>query len=125
MMHIEIFKQGNTNFIKIPEVEFNNLLAELEDLQDIQDIRSAKEYIAAGEETFPSEFVSKLLDAKNSGHKVAIWREYRGIKRNELATAAGVTGSYISMIENGKRKGDITLFRKIAGALSCNVDDLI
>lgn len=126
MMHIETFTEGKVNFVKLPKIEFDNLLEELEDLRDVQDAMAVKARIDAGlEETFPAELVYALAEAKTSGKKIAIWREYRGLKRDALATKAGVSGSYISMIENDKRKGDIDLFKKIATALSCDVDDLL
>jgi len=125
-MHIETFKQGAINFVKLPQIEFDDLLEELEDLRDAKDARLTKARIEAGlEEVFPSEFVYALAEAENSGKKIAIWREYRGLKRDELAKQAGVSGSYISMIENAKRKGDVDLFKKIADVLDCDVDDLL
>ena len=124
-MHIETFKEGRKTFIKLPEVEFNNLLQELEDLRDLQAVRSAKKNIAAGEETIPFELVKALVDAEHSGQRIAIWRKYRGIKRDELAKIVGVTGPYISMIESGKRNGDIKLFKEFAAAFDCDVDVLL
>ncbi|MEQ1705733.1 MAG: helix-turn-helix transcriptional regulator [Rickettsiales bacterium] len=126
MMHIETFKEGRKTYIKLPEIEFNNLLEELEELRDIHTVRSAKKNIAAGiEETLPFELVKALVDAEHSGQRIAIWRKYRAIKRDQLAEKVGVTGSYISMIESGKRKGDIMLFKMIAQALRCDVDVLL
>lgn len=126
MMHIETFKEGKQTFIKLPQVEFNNLLQELEDLRDIHSIRAAKKDIAAGAlETFPFELVNALVEAGHSGERIAIWRKYRVIKRDELAKMVGVSGPYISMIESGKRKGDIKLFKELAKALDCDVDVLI
>jgi DNA-binding XRE family transcriptional regulator len=126
MMHIETFREGRKNFVKLPELEFNKLLEELEDLRDVHAVRMAKKAIASGAlETFPAAFVRALMEAKHSGEKIAIWRKYRKIKRNQLAEKIGVTGSYISMLEAGKRGGDAKLFKKIADALSCDVEAII
>lgn len=126
MMNIETFKQGKINFVKLPKIEFDNLLEELEDLRDLQTAKITKKRINAGlEETFPAEFVYTISATKTSGKRIALWRKFRGLKRDDLAKKAGVTGSYISMIENGKRKGDIDLFKKIANIIGCDVDDLL
>ena len=124
-IHARKFTENGHKFVAVPEVEFARLIEIAEDMEDIRDAREAKARIDAGEETFPAEFVYALCDAGTIGKKIALWREYRGLKRDELAVAAGVTGSYISMIENDKRKGDIHLFRKIADALKCDIDDLV
>jgi DNA-binding XRE family transcriptional regulator len=126
MMHIETFREGRKNFVKLPELEFNKMLEELEDLRDIHAVRSAKKSIASGEmETFPAALARALMEAKHSGDKIAIWRKYRKIKRNQLAEKIGVTGSYISMLEAGKRNGDAKLFKKIADCLECDVEALL
>lgn len=126
MIHIETFKEGKINFVKLPKAEFDTILEELEDLRDLQTAKITKKRINAGlEETFPAEFVYAVGAAKTSGKRIALWRKFRGLKRDDLAKIVGVTGSYISMIENGKRKGDIDLFKKIADSLVCDISDLL
>jgi DNA-binding XRE family transcriptional regulator len=123
-MHIETYKIGRTPYVQMPASEFNYLLDELEDLRDIRTIRAAKIRLADGEETLPSNFVYALAKA-TTGERVRLWRKHRKLTRNALAETAGVQGPYISMIENGQRKGDISLYRKLASALDCDIDDLI
>lgn len=80
------------------------------------------ELTGANDETFPSEFVDKLFDTDN---KIGVWREYRGITMTELANAAGVSQSYISDIENGKKDGSIKVIKAIAEALDADIELII
>lgn len=124
-IHIETYKKGQTSYVQMPAAEFNFLIEELEDLRDIRTARTAKASIANGEDTFPSALVYALARAKHPGERVHLWRKHRQLTRNALAKTAEVQGPYISMIENGKRKGEIGLYRKLAAALRCDIGDLI
>jgi len=56
---------------------------------------------------------------------LAFWRKYRGRTQSSLAGAVGVTQNYLSEIENGKRGGDVTLWLRLAKALSVPVEALV
>ncbi|MDN5870978.1 MAG: helix-turn-helix transcriptional regulator [Nitrococcus sp.] len=43
----------------------------------------------------------------------------------ELADRAGVSQSYVAMIESGERTGRVDALRKIAAALGVDLDDLV
>ncbi|WP_428966452.1 helix-turn-helix transcriptional regulator [Micromonospora fluostatini] len=63
--------------------------------------------------------------SEHIGLRVSRWRTMAGLTQQELGDAAGVTGSYINMIEAGKR----TLTRRstiirVARALGVSVEDL-
>ena len=45
--------------------------------------------------------------------------------QEQLATAARITGPYLSQIEPGKRVGTVVTLRAIARALSVSVDMLV
>ena len=61
----------------------------------------------------------------NGEHPVRVWRDYRGMKAGELAAAAGIAGSYLSDIENGKKPGSVNAMKRIAISLDVTIDDLI
>jgi DNA-binding XRE family transcriptional regulator len=93
------------------------------DLEDISDAQARSEHIASGEdETFPSEFVDRLLSGE---HPLTVWREFRGMTRAGLAAACGVSAPAISQIESCKREPSVSLLQKIAQTLRCSMDDLI
>lgn len=63
------------------------------------------------DERFPADFVNKLLDCDN---RIGVWREYRGLTMSALAEAAGISQSYLSDIENGKKDGSVKVLKRIA-----------
>lgn len=77
---------------------------------------------ARGEETLPAEFAKRLINGENT---LRVWREYRGMTQRDLAAATGLSGPFLSQIENGARRGRIGAIIKIANALGITVDDLV
>ena len=78
--------------------------------------------LAEGGESFPADFVDRLLAGENP---VRAYRSHRGMTQGELAAAAGVHPVYLSQIETGKRTGSAKTLAAIAEALGVAVDDLI
>ena len=71
---------------------------------------------------FPIEVTDRLLAGENP---VKVYREYRGLTQNQLATTIALNVVYPSQIETGKRTGSAKTLAALAGALNVNVDDLI
>lgn len=57
--------------------------------------------------------------------RLEVYRRRRGMRQYDLARAAGVSGSYISELENGARTGRVEVWKKIAGALGTGLDELL
>ena len=74
------------------------------------------------DERFPADFVNKLLDSDN---RIGVWRKYRGLTMSALAEAAGISQSYLSDIENGKKDGSVKVLKRIAQALNTDVDLIV
>ena len=53
------------------------------------------------------------------------YREKSGMTQQELADVLGVTQGAVANWENGIRKPDIFMLKKIADALHCTADDLL
>lgn len=92
-----------------------------ETLADVRDYDAAMERIAAGEELIPAEVVYALLDG---GNPIRVWREYRGLSQAELAAKAGISASYLSQLEAGKRDGTVEVLSALAVELGVALDDL-
>jgi DNA-binding XRE family transcriptional regulator len=75
----------------------------------------------AGEERVPIEVARRLVAGENP---IRVWREYRGMTLDQLATASRLSKSYLSELENGKRQGPVDTLRSIAGALKVLLDDV-
>lgn len=73
-------------------------------------------------ETLTSDEVSALIDATTP---LAFWRVKRGHTQAELATAIGISQSYVAALESGVRKGDPELFLRLSQALNVPLEHLI
>ena len=110
--------KGET-LVMLSESEYERLV----DLADVAIADRVMANVAAGRDEFiPSEIVDRLLDGEN---KVKVWRGHRGLSARELAEKAGLSASYISEIESGRKEGSISALKKIAEALRLDLDDLV
>lgn len=58
-------------------------------------------------------------------HFIRAWRKYRGLTQDQMAERVGVDKSYISKIENGKKRYDQPFLEAAAEVLRCEPADLI
>lgn len=73
-MNIQIIKHNGTpEYAIIPFDEWEKIISRIEEMEDIRDARNISSSIAAGEETFPDDFVKRLSSGKS---RLKIWREY-------------------------------------------------
>ena len=117
-----ILKEGAPEWAVVPYETYLHLVEDAEMLQDIRDYDTAKEAIAAGEELVPAEITYAILDG---GNPVRVWREYRSLSQRELAERAGISASYLSQIETGKRAGTTEVLQALAAVLNLSLDDLV
>ena len=112
---------GRPAFAVIPWREYERLSdGEAEALMSDEELCDLA--LAEGGESFPADFVDRLLAGENP---VRAYRSHRGMTQGELAAAAGVHPVYLSQIETGKRTGSAKTLAAIAEALGVAVDDLI
>jgi len=123
-MTIQIIKHNDKpEYAVVPFNEWEALIRRLEELEDLYEARAISASIADGEETYPSEFVERLL--LSGEHPLKIWREYRGFTLAVLAKECGVSSPALSQIETGKRTPRVDLLSKLAKALRCDIEDLL
>lgn len=123
-MSVQIIeKNGQPEWAVLPYEEYQRLLEEAEMLQDIRDYDEVKLALASRtEELIPSEVTYALLDGDNP---IRVWREYRGLTQQQVATQAGISKPYLSQLESGQRKGTTEVLSAIAKALNISLDDLV
>jgi ribosome-binding protein aMBF1 (putative translation factor) len=90
--------------------------------EDASDTRAAKRAIARDEETLSETELDALLSAKSA---LAFWRKKRGLTQAELARRAALAQGFLSEIEGGRKKGDVTVLQRIAAALDVSLIDLV
>lgn len=118
-----IEKDGRPEWAVIPYDEYLRLLERAEELSDIEAFDNARRDLEEGrDELIPGEVVDRLLAAESP---VKVWRQYRGLTQTDLAVQAGLSQSYVTMIERGERTGSIEALRKIAAVLKVDLDDLV
>lgn len=105
--------------ITIPRAEYDRLREAAEDLADVQAYDRA---MAAGEESFPSEVVDRLLNGESP---LRVFRDLRGLTQSALSAASGVNRVQIADIEARRRTGSVDTLRKLAQALNLTIDDLV
>lgn len=103
------------NYVLLSEDDFEDLIDGLR-----ADAIMAR--VAAGEETWPHEFVMELSETDS---RIRSFRTYRKMTVSELAEAAGISQPYLSEIESGKKTGSVDVLKRIATALKVDLDDLV
>jgi predicted transcriptional regulator len=123
-MNVQIIeKNGKPEWAIIPFQDYKKIQEALEDAEDIREIEENLKAINDGtEKTVPGEVTFAILDGISP---TRAWREYKGIKMNELSKKVGISSSYLSQIENGKRNPTIDTLKLLAKELEIDIDMLI
>lgn len=109
--------------VVMPREDYDALVEAAEMLSDVAAYDRFKEKLAAGEEELiPAEFVYRMLDGENP---VRVWRDFRALSAKDLAASAGISATYLSEIESGKKEGSLSALRKIAKALKVDLEDIL
>ena len=114
--------------VTLRRADFEALLAAAEDAIDhaaidAQVLREAEHGTEAARANYlPGPLVDRLLAGESP---VRVWREHRGITARQLAAEAGVSGSYLSEIETGRKPGSPVALRALAHVLRVPMDDLV
>jgi DNA-binding XRE family transcriptional regulator len=97
--------------------------SDYEDLVDELAARKVDAALATGrEELLSAEETAALLAAPVP---LAFWRKKRGKTQSQLAADIGVSQNFLSDLERGKAKGDVTLYAKLARCLEVQIEDLV
>ena len=77
--------------------------------------------VVAEDELIPAEFVNRMLDGESP---IRVWREFRGLSARDLASMAGISAPYLSLIETGAKTGSLETLKALAAALKVGLDDI-
>lgn len=115
-----IEKNGQHEYAIVPMELFNELREKAEDMDDLEAYEEALK--DTNDEWIPADIVHRLLNGENT---IKVWREYRGLTQGELAKKTGLAQPTIAQLETGVRKGSVAVLKKLAAALSVDLDDLV
>lgn len=121
-MAVQFIDVGGQKLAVMPVADYDRLVGEAEDCADEQAAANAESRRKAGEEYFPAELVDGLLAGES---RLRVWRKYRGMTLQRLGEASGLSIGYLSQIEKGQREGTTKAWRKLAAALSLDLDDIL
>ena len=115
--------QGD-DIVVLSRKEYDQLIAAAaEDVAAAEILRRSIARVKSGEEeSFTGAEVDAFLAAKTP---LAFFRKKRGMSQDTLAKRAGITQSYLSEIENGRKSSDVRTLRKLADALKVSLDSLV
>jgi DNA-binding XRE family transcriptional regulator len=105
------------HFATIPLDELNAMRARLEDQADI-----LAAYEARSGAALPHDLAMRVIEGE---HPVRVWREYRGLSASALAEKAGVSKTYLSEIETGRKPGSVEAYKALAAVLRVPIDAIV
>ncbi len=107
--------------VVIERADYESLVAAAENAADLADIAAIKAHVAE-KDFLPFELAERILDGVAP---VRVWRLHRGLTARALAARAGISTSYLSEIETGKKPGSVKALHALATALEVDLDDLV
>lgn len=69
--------------------------------------------------------VTVAREAEMFGEALKRWREKRRLTQEALAHLAGITTTYASLVERGKKVPSLTVILKLCRALECTPGELL
>ena len=103
--------------ITLTREEYEALVERAEDAEDRLAAVEAKD-----DARIPHEAAVAIMEGT---HPVRAFREHRGLTLRALAGQAGVSPSYLSEIERGRKPGSVAALAGLAEALGTSVDALV
>jgi DNA-binding XRE family transcriptional regulator len=104
--------------------DYDALIQAYEDAADALALAEVRTREAAGDaEYVPVELAERIF--VGGEHPVRVWREHRGLTLGGLAKEAGIAQSYVSEIENRKKRGSVRALAALAKVLHVDIEDLL
>jgi DNA-binding XRE family transcriptional regulator len=114
--------------VTVSKADWEGLLEALEDAEDVAAVAARRAHESevgknmARRNYLPIEMAERILGGETP---LKVYREHNKMTVAALASASGVSGSYISEIETGRKPGSVDALTKLAKALGLMVDDLV
>lgn len=106
----------------LPAEDYARLLELAEDARDLAIAEAALENLRSGKAELLTE--TEVREYLAAPTPLSFWRKRRGLTQAALAKEVAISQAYLAQIERGKRTGDIQLYRRLAGALRLEIEDV-
>jgi len=121
-MVAQIVEIAGQKMAVLPVADYERLLDLAEDRADENAAVRAEKRRSEGEEYIPIELTDRILAGEMP---LRVWRQYRGLTLEDVATRVGVTPATVSRLETGAMKGAPAIWRRLASALDVAVEDIL
>lgn len=121
-MTVQIVEIAGQKMAMLPIADYERLLDLAEDKADMFAAMQAEHRRRGGEEYLPAAMVDRVLAGESP---LKVWRNHRGLTLKRLSEMVGVSVAFLSELENRKKRGAPTLWRKLAEALNVSADDIL
>ncbi|MCH8091442.1 MAG: helix-turn-helix transcriptional regulator [Proteobacteria bacterium] len=115
-----IERNGKPEYAVIPWADYLRLTEGATETDD-QTLYTRAKSADEGLEPIPSDIAERIFAGESP---IRVLRQWRGLKVKELAEGAGISPSYLSEIEHGKR-GSVTAMLAIAKELAVSIDLIV
>jgi mRNA interferase RelE/StbE len=117
--HDIVVRGGRPAYVRVPVREWRRLVRRLERAEDRADVEAYDRAKARGGEAYPIEIFERSLNGES---RIKLFSEHRKMTQAQLAKRAGLSTLYVSQLETRRRTGSNATLRKIASALSVDID---
>jgi hypothetical protein len=123
MNHIPTPLKADSRSVTLSRKDWEAMIETIEDAEDRLAILKSRAARKGGvDEAVPAAIVKRLLAGE---HPVRVYREWRGMTATALAKAADIKQPYLSAIETGTKPGSAAALKRIAAALTVDMEDLV
>jgi DNA-binding XRE family transcriptional regulator len=110
----------STDAAPVSRDQYDAVVERLADLEDTVALLQAR--LQEEGPGIPAEVLRAELDG---AHPVTAWREHLGMTARDLAARAGVSATYLSEIETGRKPGSTSAYRAFSSALDLPIGYLV
>ncbi|WP_077730152.1 helix-turn-helix transcriptional regulator [Methylocaldum sp. 14B] len=121
-MDVQIIEKDGAKWAMIPYDDYLSLVELAELAADMASDVKTEERLVPGEEQLPDDLKARLLAGENA---IRIWREFRGLTLEELAERAGITESFVALVDRGRPTCRIDKLKRIAEVLGVHLENIL
>jgi DNA-binding XRE family transcriptional regulator len=121
-MRIETITRRGKEFAVIPVKDLQKLMNDAEMLADVKAYDTAKARLERGQdELVPLEITERRLNGETA---LKIWRKYRRLTQEQLASRAKVSRALVAAIETRRKTGSVATWKKLGAVLNVSWEQL-